>query len=148
MRLRAAQLRQPGPAPAAGEGSGPIDGTGDTGGGDPELATACELFAEVVGAGPVGPDDDLFAAAGDSLMAMNLMAIARKRFDAGGASLPDFLAEPTPRGLLAVLRAAEPPPVEAADRSVPHPGQPGVDQEAALRACSSGPPGRPSQGGG
>ncbi|MER7188081.1 AMP-binding protein, partial [Streptomyces hyaluromycini] len=82
---------------------------------DPDLAAVCALVAEVIGDGPVGPDEDLFAIGGDSLKAMTLMAVARTRFDAEGASLPAFLREPTPRGLLAVLRAAEPLPDTAAE---------------------------------
>ncbi|HYQ63581.1 amino acid adenylation domain-containing protein, partial [Actinophytocola sp.] len=72
---------------------------------EPTLAQARAVFAEVLAA-PAAGDDDFFALGGDSLLAMRLVSLARKRFDAEGASLRGFLTDPTPRGLLAVLRAA------------------------------------------
>jgi hypothetical protein len=84
---------------------------------DPDADSLLELVrktvAEVLEVPAVGPDDDFFAAGGDSLRAMTLVSLARKRFDAEGASLRGFLADPTPRRLLTVLedaRAAPPPP--------------------------------------
>jgi amino acid adenylation domain-containing protein len=87
--------------------------------GELTLAAVRSLFAELLG--PVGPDDDFFARGGDSLSAMRLVSLARKRFGAEGASLRGFLAEPTPRGLLAVLTTAR-----AVVRAAPAPVEPGA----------------------
>lgn len=81
----------------------------------PTLGEVCAVVAEVLEVAAIGPDDDFFALGGDSLSAMSVMAVARKRFDAAGASLPAFLADPTPHRLLAVLEEARraPPPTES-----------------------------------
>ncbi|CRK56743.1 Pyoverdine chromophore precursor synthetase PvdL @ Siderophore biosynthesis non-ribosomal peptide synthetase modules [Alloactinosynnema sp. L-07] len=80
---------------------------------DTDPAAVRALVADVLDVAEIGADDDFFAAGGDSLRAMTLVSLARERFAADGAQLRGFLADPTPRGLLAVLRAARaaPPPV-------------------------------------
>lgn len=89
-------------------GAGGTDGS--AAGDDARLAAVCATVAEALGVVAIGPDDDFFAAGGDSLLAMTVVSLARKRFDAEGASLRGFLGTPTPRGLLAALRAAEAQP--------------------------------------
>ena len=64
------------------------------------------LFAEILTVPVVGADDDFFAAGGDSLKAMSLVSAARRRFDVRDLPLRSFLADPTPRGLLAAIEAA------------------------------------------
>lgn len=81
-------------------------------------------IAEALQIGEIGPDEDFFAAGGDSLRAMSLVSLAREQFGAEGASLRRFLADPTPRGLLAVLNVA-------------HAAEP-VQPELAPGALSSG----------
>lgn len=66
--------------------------------------------AEILGGGLTGPDDDFFASGGDSLLAMALVSLARKRFGAPNLLLRDFLASPTPRGLFTALQAARTAP--------------------------------------
>ncbi|MFD1832908.1 amino acid adenylation domain-containing protein [Streptomyces desertarenae] len=73
---------------------------------EPDLEVACGLVAEALGVAVIGPDEDFFTAGGDSLLAMTLVAGARTRFGAEGTSLRAFLSQPTPRGLLAAVRAA------------------------------------------
>ncbi|QES55688.1 hypothetical protein DEJ51_17165 [Streptomyces venezuelae] len=75
---------------------------------DADLDAARELVAEALGVAAIGPDDDFFAAGGDSLLAMTLVAGARTRFGAEGTSLRTFLSRPTARGLLAAVEVAEP----------------------------------------
>jgi mycobactin peptide synthetase MbtE len=67
---------------------------------------AAGLMAEVLGMPQIGPDQDFFAVGGDSLQAMKVVVLARALFAAEGIALRDFLADPTPRGLLAAVRAA------------------------------------------
>ncbi|WP_027341359.1 non-ribosomal peptide synthetase [Hamadaea tsunoensis] len=83
--------------------------------------------AEVLDAPQVGPDDDFFAAGGDSLLAMRLLSLARERFDAQDVPLRGFLAEPTPRRLLGLLSEAR------ADAHAPD-----LAGEATSSALSSG----------
>ncbi|MEU6263089.1 amino acid adenylation domain-containing protein [Saccharopolyspora shandongensis] len=73
---------------------------------DTSLAAVRALIAEVLGVPAVGADEDFFAAGGDSLSAMNAISLARKRFHADDASLREFLADPTPRRMLSVLKDA------------------------------------------
>lgn len=68
------------------------------------------VVAEALEVASVGPDDDFFAAGGDSLRAMTLVSAARTRFDADGTSLRGFIADPTPRGLLTAIEAAKSAP--------------------------------------
>ncbi|MCX4762814.1 amino acid adenylation domain-containing protein [Streptomyces sp. NBC_01275] len=93
------------PAPATGARSTDLDAVRD-------------LVAETLGVAAIGPDDDFFAAGGDSLLAMTLVIGARARFVAEGTSLPAFLSRPTPRGLLAAIKAAEPVVAPAEPRAV------------------------------
>ena len=60
------------------------------------------LFAEVIGAGDLGPDDDFFLSGGHSLAAVRLVARAR----AAGLALPvsQMFLDPTPRGCAAAAR--------------------------------------------
>ncbi|MEW2546596.1 non-ribosomal peptide synthase/polyketide synthase [Streptomyces sp. NPDC047002] len=63
---------------------------------------ATEVFAEVLGIGPPGADDDFFALGGDSILSIRLAA----RLSAAlGADLTprDVLTRPTPAGLAALL---------------------------------------------
>ncbi len=105
----------PAPEPA-GDGATALDAVSAT-------------VAEVLEVPGIGPDDDFFAAGGDSLLAMTLLSLARRRFEVPTAALSGFLTDPTPRGLLAVLTAAR----EEAARA---PARPGA--EAAPGALSSG----------
>lgn len=103
--------------PACPGGTAGTDVAGPGGGEDTRLAAVCATVAEVLGVPAMDPDGDFFGAGGDSLLAMAVVSLARKRFDAGGASLRGFLGTPTPRGLLAALQAAEvQPPAVAPSR--------------------------------
>ncbi len=80
------------------------------------LDRACAVVAEILGDAQVGPADHFFEAGGDSLRAMALVSLARKRFDAEGLSLRDFFLDPTPRGLAAAAAAARiAPPAQRPD---------------------------------
>ena len=70
-------------------------------------------FVEILDVSTVGEDDNFFAAGGDSLQAMRLMALVRARFNNAGATLRGFLSDPTPCGLLALLEAATSPAASA-----------------------------------
>jgi amino acid adenylation domain-containing protein len=92
--------------PATATARAAVVGAADDGG-DDRLAAVRATVAEVLDIPSIGPDDDFFAAGGDSLRAMTLVSLARTRFDAEAASLRGFLGTPTARGLLAALEAAE-----------------------------------------
>ncbi|MFF9341113.1 amino acid adenylation domain-containing protein [Streptomyces sp. NPDC014773] len=81
-------LPQPGPAPS-GVRAAPRT---------PVEAELCALFAEVLGTGGVGPDEDFFALGGHSLLGIRLMRRIGERL---GASLRirDLFEEPTAAGL-------------------------------------------------
>ncbi|MEV0643432.1 amino acid adenylation domain-containing protein, partial [Streptomyces sp. NPDC050619] len=65
----------------------------------------CGLFAEVLGAGEVGVDDDFFQLGGDSIMSMQLASRVRR---AGWAVSPrQVFEERTPAGLARVVAAAD-----------------------------------------
>ncbi|MGI5499252.1 amino acid adenylation domain-containing protein [Lentzea sp. CA-135723] len=71
-----------------------------------ELAGVQAAFAEVLGLPEVRPGDDFFQAGGDSLRAMTLVSLVRRRFGAPGTSMRAFLSDPTPQGLHAAVLAA------------------------------------------
>ncbi|MGH3730205.1 MAG: amino acid adenylation domain-containing protein [Micromonosporaceae bacterium] len=71
-----------------------------------ELDQARALIAAALGVAEVGPEQNFFAAGGDSLQTMRVVALARAHLGAEGIALPRFLADPTPRGLLNAVRAA------------------------------------------
>ncbi|MEV5575413.1 amino acid adenylation domain-containing protein [Spirillospora sp. NPDC052269] len=86
------------PAPAAVEG---------TAGRAPETAAEellCALFAEVLHAERIGPDDGFFDLGGDSIMSMQLVSRARKAGLRIGAQ--DVFRHPTPAGLARAAEAA------------------------------------------
>jgi len=102
--------------PAAEPGPG---GEGATEPADP-VAQAAALVAAVLGVGRVGPEEDFFAVGGDSLQAMKVVAAARTHFGVEGIALRGFLDDPTPRGLVAAMRAAAAsPPAEQRPEVVP-----------------------------
>ncbi|HVB41303.1 MAG TPA: amino acid adenylation domain-containing protein [Streptosporangiaceae bacterium] len=92
------------PRPAEPKAAVPDDGT--------MLDRACAVVAEILGNAQAGPADHFFEAGGDSLRAMALVSLARKRFDVEGISLRDFYLDPTPRGLAAAVQAARTAPPE------------------------------------
>jgi enterobactin synthetase component F len=69
-----------------------------------------QVFADVLGAGAVGPEDDFFALGGDSLRVLGLLGSVEEAFGVE-LDLRTVFAAPTPRGLLAALDGAG----EAAD---------------------------------
>lgn len=71
------------------------------GGGEAQRAVAA-LFAELLGAERVGPDDDFFALGGHSILLMRLAARLEQRFGAR-PEVPAMLAAPTPAGIAALL---------------------------------------------
>lgn len=72
-----------------------------------QMSVVRTMFAEILGVPTVRNDDDFFMAGGDSLRAMKLLSLARERFHLPEARLRGFLLDPTPRGMIAVLKAAE-----------------------------------------
>jgi mycobactin peptide synthetase MbtE len=87
------------------------------------LAMVRAMFTEILGIPEAADDEDFFLAGGDSLRAMRLLSLAQTRFGIQGA-LRGFLSNPTPRGLLAVLEAAENVPTPESGR--PECAQPGA----------------------
>jgi hypothetical protein len=79
-----------------------------------EASRTAALMADALGVTRIGPEDDFFAVGGDSLQAMRVVAAARSAFGVQGVALRAFLADPTPRGLLAAVRAAAAAPAPAA----------------------------------
>ncbi|WP_213453289.1 non-ribosomal peptide synthetase [Rhizomonospora bruguierae] len=79
-----------------------------------EASRIAALMVDALGGTRIGPEDNFFAVGGDSLQAMRVVAAARSAFGVDGVALPAFLADPTPRGLLAAVRAAAATPAPAA----------------------------------
>ncbi|SNS73155.1 acetoacetyl-CoA synthetase [Geodermatophilus pulveris] len=105
-------LRSPGcleaiRAAVAAAGSGPAAAAG-TGAGDPLLRAVTALWAEVLGTGGIGPDDDFADLGGTSRQVLSLLR--RVRLDLGAdVPLPVFAGQPTPRGLARAVAAAGSP---------------------------------------
>lgn len=68
----------------------------------------CAVVSRVLGAGPVSPGTDFFAAGGDSLAALRLLGELEATFTTT-LSVRDVFAAPTPSGLAAAVRAARDP---------------------------------------
>ncbi|HEY7144918.1 MAG TPA: amino acid adenylation domain-containing protein, partial [Streptosporangiaceae bacterium] len=105
------------PAPQAPAGSGPRAPR------DPVEDAVCGLFAEVLGVGRAGLDDDFFELGGDSLLAMRLVARMRPVL-AAEVKIRALFEAPTPAGLIRAVRAAAGlvrPPLTPAGRPGPLP---------------------------
>jgi mycobactin peptide synthetase MbtE len=101
------------PGPGGGTSGPETASTGEAAEPVDALAQAGALIAEVLGVARVGPEEDFFAAGGDSLQAMKVVSLARAHFAAESIALRGFLADPTPRGLLTVVQAAAAAPAPA-----------------------------------
>lgn len=71
----------------------------------------CETLQLLLGIEKVGATDDFFELGGNSLLALDVVARVKRRFDAE-VPVGRFLAQPTPRGM-ALLISEQPAPVEA-----------------------------------
>jgi nonribosomal peptide synthetase DhbF len=98
----------------------------------PPEAAMCALFAEVLGARQVGPEDSFFELGGHSLLAVRLISRVRSAFGAS-LSVSSLFSSPTPAGLAERLVAGPGPdplatvlPLRADGTSLPlfciHPG--------------------------
>ncbi|POM25370.1 Linear gramicidin synthase subunit B [Actinomadura rubteroloni] len=95
---------------------GPDPAGGGRAASDPRTELMCALFADVLGAARVGPDDGFFALGGHSLRAARLLGRIAAAF---GADLPirAVFEDPTPARLAARLDAAPPrAPLAARER--------------------------------
>ncbi|WP_330324596.1 amino acid adenylation domain-containing protein [Streptomyces pseudovenezuelae] len=85
----------------------PISGTSRRAPGTQLEAVLCTLFAEVVGAEAVGPEDDFFDLGGHSLLATRLISRIRTELDIE-TSVGRLFDAPTPAALAAVLDPTDP----------------------------------------
>ncbi|MFF9479376.1 condensation domain-containing protein [Streptomyces sp. NPDC014733] len=76
-----------------------------------DAGVLARIWEEVLGVGPVGPDDDFFSLGGDSLLAAQVIGVAKER--GLRLTLLDLFKNPTPRGTCAGSAAAAGP--EAGD---------------------------------
>jgi len=81
--------------------AGPVWTPGDTAEG-----ALARIWQDLLGAPPHGPDADFFQSGGHSLLSMRLLVDLERRLGVR-VSLADFLANPTPRGLIERVRAGE-----------------------------------------
>lgn len=83
----------------------------------------CALFEQVLGNGPVTPDDGFFDHGGTSLLAVRLVARIHRELGRK-LTIRDLFEAPSPRALAGLLEAdrghAEPPPVQVLPRSQEH----------------------------
>ncbi len=86
----------PAPSAPAGSAAGRAPRT-------PAEAAMCVLFAEVLGAQQVGPEDSFFDMGGHSLLAIRLISRVRSAFGAS-LSVSSLFSSPTPAGLVERLR--------------------------------------------
>lgn len=105
---------------------GPFDGRSD----DVDLAKIARCMGDVVGRGPLGPDEDFFSVGGDSLSSIRL-SIELEQWFRRPVFPVDLLEGRTPRALARVMqnrldREAETPVLEL------RAGRPGLEQEAPL----------------
>ncbi|MGW0747990.1 amino acid adenylation domain-containing protein, partial [Streptomyces sp. NPDC002587] len=105
---RAELPADPGPH-RSGDGSGPAEGPGGESAGERALAAHWEA---VLGRPPLDLDTDFFAAGGDSLTAMAVLA-RLERGQGAALTIADFLGAPTVRGLAALVDAAATGPAPA-----------------------------------
>ncbi|MDP9795023.1 amino acid adenylation domain-containing protein/non-ribosomal peptide synthase protein (TIGR01720 family) [Catenuloplanes nepalensis] len=105
----------PGAAPAVTAAAQP------SGGARPREELMCGVFASVLGAPEVGPDDSFFDLGGHSLLFARLVARVEAVFGAT-LSMSDVFEAPTPRDLARLLDAGRRRlPLTARDRSGPQP---------------------------
>ncbi|MGN9821724.1 condensation domain-containing protein [Streptomyces sp. SD11] len=117
-----------------GESTLPTPGATDGPGGDPapvpsHQAAVTELFSEVLGGKPIGPEDNFFRSGGHSLLAVRLMNRVRTAFGTE-LTLRDIFRNPSAASLAALLDAPTTPgapsaaPPDPAD--IPAPARPAL----------------------
>ncbi|WP_437114186.1 amino acid adenylation domain-containing protein [Streptomyces syringium] len=85
----------------------PLPGTGSPGGAPPRDAyerALVEMLAGLLGGGPVGIHDDIFACGATSITVMRLVVLIEQRYDVA-IGLSRFIAAPTVAALAALLRS-------------------------------------------